>query len=151
AAPPWPLRRTRTWRAFCRDCLAEAPETAARCRQCASPRLAKHAELETLSIAHIDCDAFYAAIENRADPAWRDKPLIVGGGQRGVVSTCCYIARIYGVRSAMPMFQARRLCPGAMVVPPHMGKYSEVGRQVRKLMLALTPQVEPLSIDEAFL
>ena len=137
--------------AFCRDCLAEAPETAARCRQCASPRLAKHAELETLSIAHIDCDAFYAAIEKRDDPSLRDKPLIVGGGQRGVVSTCCYIARIYGVRSAMPMFQAKRLCPDAVVVRPNMEKYSEVGHEVRKLMLALTPMVEPLSIDEAFL
>src|SRR6185295_3889308 len=136
------LLRNRTMPAFCRDCLAEAPETAARCRQCASPRLAKHAELETLSIAHVDCDAFYATIEKRDDPSLRDKPLIVGGGQRGVVSTCCYIARIYGVRSAMPMFQAKRLCPDAVVVPPNMEKYSEVGRQVRTLMLALTPQVE---------
>lgn len=137
--------------AFCRDCLSEAPESAARCRTCASPRLVKHAELDTLSIAHVDCDAFYAAVEKRDNPSLRDKPLIVGGGQRGVVSTCCYIARIYGVRSAMPMFQARRLCPDAVIVKPDMEKYARVGREVRALMLALTPQVEPLSIDEAFL
>jgi DNA polymerase-4 len=107
--------------------------------------------LDRLAIAHIDCDAFYAAIEKRDDPALRDKPLIVGGGQRGVVTTACYIARTYGVRSAMPMFEARRLCPGAVIVPPNMAKYVDVGRQVRALMLALTPLVEPLSIDEAFL
>jgi DNA polymerase IV len=137
--------------AFCRDCLTEAPEAATRCRACASPRLVKHAELDTLAIAHIDCDAFYAAVEKRDNPELRDKPLIVGGGQRGVVSTCCYIARINGVRSAMPMFQARRLCPDAVIIAPNMEKYSRVGRDVRRLMLALTPQVEPLSIDEAFL
>lgn len=137
--------------AFCRDCLSEVPESAKRCRGCASPRLVRHAELDTLSIAHVDCDAFYAAVEKRDNPSLRDKPLIVGGGQRGVVSTCCYIARIYGVRSAMPMFQARRLCPDAVIVKPDMEKYARVGREVRALMLALTPQVEPLSIDEAFL
>src|SRR5262245_46920686 len=133
---------------FCRDCLSEVPNAATRCRQCASPRLARHAELDTLSIAHIDCDAFYAAVEKRDDPSLRDKAVIIGGGQRGVVSTCCYIARISGVRSAMPMFQARRLCPDAVIVRPNMEKYSRVGREVRALMLALTPQVEPLSIDE---
>jgi len=107
--------------------------------------------LHTLSIAHVDCDAFYATIEKRDDPSLADKPLIIGGGQRGVVSTACYIARTFGVRSAMPMFEARRLCPQAVIVPPNMEKYVNVGRQVRRLMLDLTPMVEPLSIDEAFM
>ena len=137
--------------AFCRDCLKDAADTAKRCAACGSPRLIRHAELASLTIAHIDCDAFYATIEKRDDPSLADKPLIVGGGKRGVVSTCCYIARTYGVRSAMPMFKALELCPKATVVKPDIRKYSEVGRQVRAAMHALTPQVEPLSIDEAFL
>jgi DNA polymerase IV len=136
---------------FCRDCLEDVPDQPVRCPNCGTPRLLRHRALDRLAIAHIDCDAFYAAIEKRDDPALRDKPLIVGGGQRGVVTTACYIARTYGVRSAMPMFEARRLCPGAVIVPPDMAKYVDVGRQVRALMLALTPLVEPLSIDEAFL
>lgn len=136
---------------FCRDCLADAPEKATRCRACGSPRLVRHPEADTLTIAHVDCDAFYATIEKRDDPTLADKPLIVGGGKRGVVSTCCYIARTYGVRSAMPMFEAMRRCPHATVIKPNMTKYVEVGRAVRKIMFALTPQVEPLSIDEAFL
>src|ERR1700748_2926737 len=136
---------------FCRDCLADGTDGAAGCPGCGSPRLVRHPELDRLSIAHVDCDAFYAAIEKRDDPSLRDKPLIVGGGKRGVVSTACYIARTYGIRSAMPMFQARRLCPHATVVPPDMAKYSAVGREVRAPMLSLTPLVEPLSIDEAFL
>jgi DNA polymerase-4 len=136
---------------FCRDCLADAPERAERCLACGSPRLVRHREIDRLAIAHVDCDAFYAAIEKRDDPSLRDKPLIVGGAKRGVVTTACYIARIHGVRSAMPMFQARRLCPQAVVVPPDMAKYARVGRDVRALMLELTPLVEPLSIDEAFL
>lgn len=122
-----------------------------RCPACHSPRLVRHPELNTLSIAHIDCDAFYAAVEKRDDPSLRDKPLIVGGAQRGVVSTCCYIARIRGVRSAMPMFKALKLAPDAVVIRPDMKKYAEVGREVRELMLSVTPLVEPLSIDEAFL
>ena len=137
--------------AFCRDCLTDAAETAKRCPACGSPRLVRHAELATLTIAHVDCDAFYATIEKRDDPALIDRPVIVGGGKRGVVSTCCYVARTYGVRSAMPMFKALELCPQAVVVKPNMSKYVEVGRAVRERMLALTPQVEPLSIDEAFL
>ncbi|MFA6267746.1 MAG: DNA polymerase IV [Pseudolabrys sp.] len=137
--------------AFCRDCLTDAADAAKRCRACGSPRLLRHAELAALTIAHIDCDAFYATIEKRDDPTLADKPLIIGGGKRGVVSTCCYIARTFGVRSAMPMFEAMRLCPHATVVKPNIKKYVEVGRQVRAAMLALTPQVEPLSIDEAFL
>ena len=104
-----------------------------------------------MSIAHIDCDAFYAAVEKRDNPALADVPLIVGGGTRGVVSTCCYIARIRGVRSAMPMFKALKLAPDAVVVKPDMAKYSKAGLQVRELMLAVTPSVQPISIDEAFL
>jgi DNA polymerase-4 len=136
--------------AFCRDCLFDAHDSA-RCPQCFSPRILRHPELDTLTIAHVDCDAFYATIEKRDDPTLADKPLIVGGGKRGVVTTACYIARIFGVRSAMPMFEARRLCPHATIVRPNMEKYAGVSRQVRKLMLELTPQVEPLSIDEAFM
>jgi DNA polymerase-4 len=136
---------------FCRECLEDVPDRAARCLACGSPRLVRHPELGRLAIAHVDCDAFYAAIEKRDDPSLRDKPLIVGGGKRGVVSTACYIARTFGIKSAMPMFQARRLCPHATVVPPDMAKYAGVGREVRALMLGLTPLVEPLSIDEAFL
>jgi DNA polymerase-4 len=136
---------------FCRECLEDVPDRAARCPACGSPRLVRHPELDRLAIAHVDCDAFYAAIEKRDDPSLGDKPLIIGGGKRGVVSTACYIARTYGIRSAMPMFQARRLCPHATVVPPDMAKYAGVGREVRAMMLGLTPLVEPLSIDEAFL
>ncbi len=136
---------------FCRDCLTDAPANAKRCPACGSPRLLAHPERDDLSIAHIDCDAFYAAVEKRDKPDLRDKPLIIGGGVRGVVSTCCYIARTYGVRSAMPMFKARALCPDAVILKPDMAKYAEVGREVRARMLELTPLVEPLSIDEAFL
>jgi DNA polymerase-4 len=138
---------------LCRDCLAALRNdaAAARCRECGSPRIVAHDELGGLTIAHIDCDAFYASIEKRDNPELRDKPLIVGGGRRGVVSTCCYIARTFGVRSAMPMFQAMKLCPSAVVVRPNMAKYIAVGREIRRRMEALTPLVEPLSIDEAFL
>lgn len=136
---------------FCRDCLADAGDATPRCAACGSPRLARHPDLEALSIAHVDCDAFYATIEKRDDPSLTDKPLIIGGGHRGVVSTACYLARTYGVHSAMPMFQARKLCPHATIIPPNMAKYASVGREVRQLMFELTPQVEPLSIDEAFM
>jgi DNA polymerase-4 len=140
---------------FCRDCLADVPDDGAgqgtRCGNCGSPRLVRHAELDRLVIAHVDCDAFYAAIEKRDDPPLRDKPVIIGGGQRGVVSTACYVARTFGVKSAMPMFQAKRLCPNAVIIRPDMAKYVRVGREVRALMLEQTPLVEPLSIDEAFL
>jgi DNA polymerase-4 len=137
--------------ALCRDCLSDARDGGARCHACGSPRLVRHPEVNALAIAHVDCDAFYAAVEKRDNPELRDKPVIVGGGQRGVVSTCCYNARIYGVRSAMPMFQARRLCPDAIIIKPDMAKYVAVGREVRAMMFELTPLVEPLSIDEAFL
>jgi len=135
---------------FCRDCL-EAAGSAARCAHCGSPRLLRHRALNALAIAHIDCDAFYATVEKRDHPELADRPLVVGGGTRGVVSAACYVARTYGIRSAMPMFKARALCPHLTVIPPDMVKYVRVGRQVRQAMLALTPLVEPLSIDEAFL
>jgi DNA polymerase-4 len=135
----------------CRDCLIERHGPARRCPACGSPRIVAHEELFSLAIAHVDCDAFYASVEKRDDPSLRDRPVIVGGGKRGVVSTCCYVARIDGVRSAMPMFKALELCPRAVVIKPDMAKYAAVSRQIRDRMEALTPLVEPLSIDEAFL
>ena len=136
---------------LCRDCGRWPPADAGTCPACGSARVFRHAELHDLAIAHLDCDAFYAAIEKRERPELRDVPVIVGGRHRGVVAACCYVARTYGVRSAMPMFQALKACPGAVVVRPDMKKYAAVGRQVRVMMLELTPLVEPLSIDEAFM
>lgn len=139
---------------LCRDCLAhdDSPGPAPRrCPVCHSPRLLSHPELFDLSIAHMDCDAFYASVEKRDDPSLADKAVIVGGGTRGVVSTCCYIARISGVRSAMPMFQALKLCPDAVVVKPRMQAYVAESRKIRAMMEVLTPAIEPLSLDEAFL
>ena len=143
--------------ALCRDCLtrfdvADAiPVRARRCPSCASPRVLAHPELFDLTIAHMDCDAFYASVEKRDNPALADKPVIIGGGRRGVVSTACYVARIRGVHSAMPMFQALKLCPDAVVIRPRMEVYAAVSRQIRAMMEELTPAVEPLSLDEAFL
>ncbi|MBW3098904.1 DNA polymerase IV [Pseudohoeflea coraliihabitans] len=143
---------------FCRDCMTANPGASApsagrrpRCVRCGSPRLVSHPELAALSLAHVDCDAFYATVEKRDNPELIDKPLIIGGGKRGVVATCCYIARINGVRSAMPMYKALEACPDAIVLKPDMEKYARVGRQVRALMEDLTPLVQPISIDEAFL
>src|SRR5829696_8081642 len=136
---------------FCRDCRRDVPEAVTRCPTCGSPRLLQHPELDSLTIAHVDCDAFYATIEKRDDPTLTDKPVLVGGSRRGVVAAACYVARTYGIRSAMPMFEALRRCPSAVVVRPNMTKYFAVGREVRRAMLELTPLVEPLSIDEAFL
>ena len=136
---------------FCRDCLADQTSAARRCSACGSPRLVRHPALARLTLAHIDCDAFYATVEKRDNPDVADRPVIVGGGKRGVVSAACYIARTFGVRSAMPMFKALALCPSAVVIRPDMAKYVRVGREVRQAMQALTPLVEPLSIDEAFL
>src|SRR5207253_2741824 len=138
-------------RAFCRDCLGDLDIKARRCGECGSPRLVRHHALASLTIAHIDCDAFYATVEKRDNPELADKPVAVGGGKRGVVSAACYVARTFGVRSAMPMFKAHQLCPELVVVKPDMAKYVRVGREVRRAMQALTPLVEPLSIDEAFL
>jgi len=135
---------------MCRDCFALFG-AARRCPECRSPRVLTHPELTTLSIAHMDCDAFYASVEKRDNPAIRDKPVIIGGGRRGVVSTACYIARIKGVHSAMPMFKALKLCPEAVVIRPRISAYVEISRQIRAFMMELTPAIEPLSLDEAFL
>ena len=136
---------------FCRDCLTRQSRPEAALHACGSPRVLRHPELYALTIAHIDCDAFYATVEKRDNPDIADKPVIIGGGKRGVVSAACYIARTFGVRSAMPMFKALAACPHAVVIRPDMAKYVRVGREVRHAMQALTPLVEPLSIDEAFL
>jgi DNA polymerase-4 len=140
--------------ALCRDCLSQIPAPSRRplrCHACGSPRVKVHDELFSLSIAHMDCDAFYASVEKRDDPTLADKPVIIGGGRRGVVSTACYVARIRGVKSAMPMFQALKLCPDAVVIKPRMQVYAEVSRAIRDMMYDLTPDVEPLSLDEAFM
>jgi len=136
---------------FCKKCL-KIPEKAGNfCDECQNGRIITHDELFSLSIAHLDCDAFYAAIEKRDNPDLLHHPVIVGGNHRGVVTTACYIARTYGVRSAMPMFKAKRACPDAIIVPPNFDKYNIASQQIRQMMLQLTPMVEPLSIDEAFL
>jgi DNA polymerase-4 len=145
------MRMTAPSPALCRDCFARPDIGARRCLVCGSPRLLRHPELDRLAVAHIDCDAFYASVEKRDDPSLRDRAVIVGGGRRGVVATACYVARIRGVKSAMPMFKALAACPDAVVIKPDMAKYTAVGRQIRQMMLDVTPSVEPLSIDEAFL
>lgn len=136
---------------LCRDCGTAVYEDSDRCPECHSRRLIFHPELFDLSIAHVDCDAFFAAVEKRDNPALRDKPVLIGGGKRGVVATACYIARMSGVRSAMPMFKATKLCPDAVIIRGNMQKYKQAGQQIRNLFKELTPLVEPLSIDEAFL
>ncbi|SPF79316.1 DNA polymerase IV [Aliiroseovarius pelagivivens] len=135
---------------LCRKCLTQF-DTGRRCPSCNSPRVLSHPELFDLSIAHMDCDAFYASVEKRDNPELADKPVIIGGGKRGVVSTACYVARIRGVRSAMPMFQALKLCPDAVVIRPRGSHYAAVSKQIRAMMDELTPAIEPLSLDEAFL
>ncbi len=140
--------------ALCRDCLTAfdaARASGLRCPACRSPRVIAHDELMSLSIAHMDCDAFYASVEKRDNPDLAGKPVIIGGGRRGVVSTACYVARIRGVRSAMPMFQALKLCPDAVVIKPRMAAYVEASRAIRAMMEEMTPSIEPLSLDEAFL
>lgn len=136
--------------ALCRDCLTEIPE-GPRCPDCHSPRVLCHPELFDLSIAHMDCDAFFAAVEKRDDPGLAGLPVIIGGGRRGVVSTACYVARIRGVRSAMPMFRALQLCPDAVVIRPRFDAYVTASRAIRAKMEALSPAIEPLSLDEAFI
>lgn len=137
--------------AVCRDCAAAVPGTVARCPKCDSRRLFRHAELHHLGIGHIDCDSFYATVEKRDRPELADRPVIVGGEGRGVVAACCYIARLSGVRSAMPIGRARELCPDAVVLPPDMAKYKLVSVEARRFMERFTPLVEPISLDEAFL
>ncbi|MCK8463509.1 DNA polymerase IV [Aliiroseovarius sp. S1339] len=136
--------------ALCRECLTQFDD-GRRCPSCRSPRVTSHPELFDLTIAHMDCDAFYASVEKRDNPELADKPVIIGGGKRGVVSTACYVARIRGVRSAMPMFQALKLCPDAVVIPPRGSHYAAVSKQIRAMMDDLSPSIEPLSLDEAFL
>jgi DNA polymerase-4 len=137
--------------ALCRDCVTEFGTAPRSCPNCGSERIVNHPELDRLTVAHIDCDAFYAAIEKRDNPNLRDKPVLIGGGKRGVVSTACYVARKFGPRSAMPMYKALKLCPHAVVIKPNMAKYVAVSRDVRAIFDATTPLVEPLSLDEAFL
>jgi DNA polymerase-4 len=136
---------------FCRDCFSTVPEAARRCPACGSPRLLHHPELGRLSIAHMDCDAFYASVEKRDRPELRDLPVIVGGGKRGVVTTCCYIARISGVRSAMPMFKALKACPQAVVIKPDFAKYRAESKRILGMAAELTPLIQPLSLDEAWM
>ena len=135
---------------LCQECC-QPFEKGRRCPRCHAPNIVTHPELFTLSIAHMDCDAFYASVEKRDHPDLADKPVIIGGGRRGVVSTACYVARIRGVKSAMPMFQALKLCPDAVIIKPRMAVYAEVSRAIRQMMEDLTPAIEPLSLDEAFL
>lgn len=135
---------------FCREC-GQAVYSTDTCTNCGAHRHVRHAEIAALSIAHVDCDAFYCSVEKRDNPELTHKPVIVGGGTRGVVSAACYHARIYGVRSAMPMFKALKACPQAVVVRGDMNKYAREGLRIRNMMRDLTPLVEPLSIDEAFL
>lgn len=136
--------------ALCRDCFHRG-DFERRCPACGSPRIVAHAELDSLSIAHLDCDAFYASVEKRDRPKLRDLPVIVGGGRRGVVTTCCYIARINGVRSAMPMFKAIKACPQAVIIKPDFSKYRTESRRIMAMMADLTPLVQPLSLDEAWM
>ena len=136
--------------ALCRDCGAD-PGDAGTCAACGGHRIVRHGELFSLHIAHIDCDAFYASVEKRDRPELAARPVIVGGGVRGVVTAACYVARIYGVRSAMPMFKALKACPDAVVIKPDFAKYVAASRRIRALMGELTPLVQPLSIDEAVL
>ena len=135
---------------LCRDCGVD-PGAALVCPGCGGRRIVRHAELLTLTIAHVDCDAFYCSVEKRDRPELMARPVIVGGGVRGVVSAACYVARMYGVRSAMPMFKALKACPDAVVIKPDFSKYAIAARAIRELMGALTPLVQPLSIDEAAL
>lgn len=138
--------------AICRACRhgQSLSHSHATCQSCGRRSWLQHPDLSKLHIAHIDCDAFYAAVEKRERPDWADKPLIVGGRQRGVVTTACYIARMYGVKSAMPMFTARAKCPDAIIVKPRMGLYRDVGLQIRDAMRRLSPLIQPVSIDEAY-
>jgi DNA polymerase-4 len=136
---------------LCRDCYLVADTIPPRCPNCGGGRLVHHPAFLGLTIAHIDCDAFYASVEKRDRPDLQGRPVIVGGGTRGVVTAACYVARIYGVKSAMPMFKALKACPDAVVIKPDFAKYTAASRQIRALMNELTPLVQPLSIDEAVL
>ncbi len=136
---------------LCRDCGAPVMGAAAICTACGSHKLLHHPELFDLSVAHVDCDAFFASVEKRDNPDLADKPVIIGGGRRGVVAAACYNARVYGVRSAMPMFKALKACPHAVVIKSSMANYAYEGKRIKNIMRELTPMVQSLSIDEAFL
>jgi DNA polymerase-4 len=138
-------------KAFCRDCFWQGEAAVRRCPDCASPRIVAHDELSRLAIAHMDCDAFYASVEKRDRPELRDVAVIVGGGKRGVVTTCCYIARIKGVRSAMPMFKALKACPEAVVIKPDFAKYKAESKRILGMAAELTPLIQNLSLDEAWM
>lgn len=135
---------------LCRDCLWSDDAIVARCGVCGSRRVVAHPELDRLTIAHMDCDAFYASVEKRDRPELRDKPVIVGGGKRGVVSTACYVARLHGVGSAMPMFKALKACPDAVVIKPNFAKYKHESERILGALARLTPLIQPLSLDEAW-
>jgi DNA polymerase-4 len=137
--------------AICRECLWTGARAVTRCPACGSPRVVSDPELSDLSIAHLDCDAFYASVEKRDRPELRDRPVIVGGGVRGVVTTACYIARLYGVGSAMPMFKALKACPDAVVIKPAFSKYTAESKRIFAMVRALTPLVQTLSLDEAWI
>ena len=138
-------------KAICRDCLWTSKEQTARCAACRSPRIIRHPELDCLTIAHMDCDAFYASVEKRDRPELRDRPVIVGGGRRGVASTACYIARQFGVKSAMPMFKALKACPDAVVIKPDFSKYAPESKRIFDRLRTLTPLVQTLSLDECWM
>ena len=138
-------------KAICRECLWTGAALTKRCPACGSPRVVSDPELDQLTIAHLDCDAFYASVEKRDRPELRDTPVIVGGGVRGVVSTCCYIARLYGVHSAMPMFKALKACPEAVVIRPDFTKYVFESQRIFGFVGELTPLVQTLSLDEAWI
>ena len=135
----------------CRECFKTFNEKKEFCNKCYSANLISNNEIENLNIAHVDCDAFYAAIEKRDNPKYKNFPIIIGGGKRGVVATACYIARTRGVKSAMPMYRALKLCPDAIIIKPNMQKYKKASKVINNLMKEITPLVEPLSLDEAFL
>ena len=138
-------------KAICRDCFWTAERRVERCSACDSRRMIFHEELDRLTIAHLDCDAFYASVEKRDRPELRDVPVIVGGGKRGVVTTACYIARLYGVGSAQPMFKALKACPDAVVVKPDFAKYKAASAHIFGAVRELTPLVQTLSLDEAWI
>ncbi|QQQ19065.1 DNA polymerase IV [Brevundimonas vitis] len=137
-------------KAICRDCDWTGEQPVERCPSCGSRRVVRHAELDTLAIAHLDCDAFYASVEKRDRPELRDRPVIIGGGKRGVVSTACYVARLSGVGSAMPMFKALKACPDAVVLKPDFAKYQVESQRILGALAQLTPLIQTLSLDEAW-
>ena len=135
-------------RAFCRDCLGDLDIKARRCGECGSPRLVRHHALPSRTRAQIDCDAFYAPVAKRDNPELADKPVIIGGGKRGVVSAACYISRTYGVRSAMPMFKALALCPSAVVIPPG-GTSAEYVKALSELKVFSAADLRAIDRDNA--